>query len=141
MITVSFTYAAKELEDGRHVVHLYLNRKNDGGVDLSPRAEQKALDDAEIIIRDIVQENDPDDESRLLQKGQPSDDEFIVARFHISVRWDRKLKMATYHRAGYERLQWSGIWQPVASLMMEQYDYTMSVLRKREKAERKAKSK
>lgn len=141
MITVTFTYAGLRLPTGLHAVHLYVKRENDGGFDLSPRAEKLAMNDAELIVRDIVRVNEPQDDDRLLQDGEPPSDSELIAKFKIAIRWDRKLKMATYHRAGHERFAWEAKWQPVAALMMEQYDYTMSVLRNREKSERKEKSK
>ncbi len=139
MITVNLTYAGRQLPDGRHRVNLYVTRENDEQFDLSPIAERKALEDAEIIVNDIVRVNADDDTDRLLRDGSPAPDDSIVCRAKIAIRWDRKLKMATYHRAGYERYLWEAKWQPVAALMMEQYDYTFSVLRKRENAERKQK--
>jgi hypothetical protein len=141
MITVNLTYTGRPLPNGLHRVNLYVTYENDEQFDLSPRAEQRAIEDAKLIVRDIVKVNDPDDEDRLLQRGEPSPDDSIVCRAKISLRWDRKRKMVTYHRAGYERFLWESKWQPVAALMMEQYDYTFGVLRKRENAERKQKDK
>lgn len=142
MITVNLTYAGRLLPNGLHRINLYVTRENDEQFDLSPIAERKALEDAKIIVDDIVRVNDSsDDTDRLLRDGSPAPDDAIVCRAKIAIRWDRKLKMATYHRAGYKRFLWEAKWQPVAALMMEQYDYTFGVLRKRENAERKQKEK
>lgn len=141
MITVNLTYAGKLLPNGLHRVNLYVTRENDEQFDLSPIAERKALEDAQIIIDDILRINNPDKNDRLLQRGEPAPDDEIICRAKISIRWDRKRKMATYHRAGYDRFLWEAKWQPVAALMMEQYDYTFGVLRKRENAERKQREK
>ena len=141
MITVNLTYAGRLLPNGLHRVNLYVTRENDEQFDLSPLAERKALEDAQIIVDDIVRINEPDKDDRLLQRGEPAPGDEIICRAKISIRWDRKRKMATYHRAGYERFLWEAKWQPVAALMMEQYDYTFNVLRKRENAERKQKEK
>lgn len=138
MISLTFIYAGTPLPDGRHATHLYVRRDNDGEFDLSPRAEKAALEDAGRIVADLIRENDPDDEERLLKRGEPSEDDLVIGWYKIIVRWDRRRRMATYHRGGYERFQFGAKWNPVGQLMMEQYDYIMSVLRKREKAERKA---
>jgi hypothetical protein len=127
------------MDNGYHAVHLYFTKENDGAFDMSPLSERKALEDAEIIIQDILQTNEPDKEERLVKRGEPPPEDVIVCRAKIEVHWDRKLKMATYKRGGFERFQWEAKWQPVAALMMEQYNYTFGVLRKRENAERKQK--
>lgn len=137
MIKLNLTYAGHKMDNGYHAVHLYFTKENDGAFDMSPLAERKALEDAEIIIQDALRINEPDKEERLVKRGEPPPDDVIVCRAKIEIRWNRKFKMATYHKAGYERLLWDAKWQPVAALMMEQYNYTFGVLRKRENAERK----
>jgi hypothetical protein len=103
---------------------------------MSPLSERKALEDAEIIIQDILQTNEPYKEERLVKRGEPPPEDVVVCRAKIEVHWDRKLKMATYKRGGHERFQWEAKWQPVAALMMEQYFYTMDILKHRERKER-----
>lgn len=141
MITVNLTYAGRLLPNGLHRINLYVTRENDEQFDLSPIAKRKALEDAKLIVDDIVRANEPSEDDRLLKEGSPAPDDAIVCRAKIAIRWNRKFKMATYHRAGYKRFLWEAKWQPVAALMMEQYGYTFGVLRKRENAERKQKEK
>ena len=139
MITVNLTYAGVRLEDGRHRVHLYVTTENDNGFDLSPREERNATLDAEQVVRDILHSRkDQTSTEKLLQPGEPVGD--IICRAKVVIRWDKKLKMATYHNGGHERFLWDGKWQPIAQLMMEQLEYTMSVLRNREKATRRLKT-
>ena len=139
MITVNLTYAAFELPTGLHRVHLYVEQENDNGFDMSPREERHAIKDAELIVRDIVRVNNPNEKNdeRLLREGSPDESAIVVCRAKVIVRWDRKLKMATYHNGGHERYLWDSKWHPVATLMMEQLDYTLKILRNRERAERK----
>jgi hypothetical protein len=129
------------MDNGYHAVHLYFTKENDGAFDISPLAERKALEDAEIIIQDALRTNEPDKEERLVKRGEPPPEDVIVCRSKIEIHWDRKLKMATYKRGGHERFQWEAKWQPVAALMMEQYNYTMSILKSRERKEREERRK
>lgn len=124
------------MSNGYHAVHLYFAKENDGAFDMSPLAERKALEDAETIIQDALRINESDKEERLVKRGEPAPDDVIVCRAKIEIHWDRKLKMATYKRGGFERFQWEAKWQPVAALMMEQYSYTMDILKHRERKER-----
>ena len=74
-----------------------------------------------------------------MQSGDLPPEADPIIWFAIGVTWDRPLKLPHYSRVGYERVNFDGRFTSVARLAMELYDYTMSVLRKREKRDRKAK--
>ena len=133
MTEIVFTYAGLLREDGMYAVHLYLDQSTDW--EGTPRGERVALDDAAHIIRDLVRENDVKNPERLLKDGAPPKDAVIICRNSIRLYYDRALRMARYKRGDYERLQWDSKWNPVAALMMELYDYTYGVLKKRERKE------
>ena len=138
MTPINFTYYALPLGDGRIKINLYI--KSLGATeDDSPRAQRKSEADAEQIVRDVVGENCErhPGEDRMLQPGDPPDNAYPIFRFTLGVTWDRVTKLCHYSRVGYERLDWDARFAPIAQLGMEQYDYTMSVLRKREKMEYK----
>ena len=136
MTAIQFTYMAIPLGDGRNKVHLYINALEPTWTE-SPRAERQAEKDALSIVSMLVDENCDETGERLLQSGNSPNDAFPVFRFTIGVIYDRVAKINHYIRIGYERVEWDAKFAPIAQLGMEQYDYTMSVLRKYEKKEYK----
>ena len=96
MITVNLTYAGRLLPNGLHRVNLYVTRENDEQFDLSPIAERKALEDAKIIVDDIVRVNKSTLDDRLLKEGSPAPDDSIVCRAKIAIRWDRNHEVSAY---------------------------------------------
>lgn len=136
MTAINFTYYALPLPDGRKKIHLYI--KSLGATENDPpRAQRKGEEDAEHIVRNIVGVNRDDTGEKLLQGGEPPADAAPIFRFTIGTTYDRKTKLFHYSRVGYERIDWDERFTPIAQLGMEQYDYTMSCLRKREKVEYK----
>ena len=134
MTVINFIYYALPLPDGRKKIHLYVKSLG-ATVDDSPRAQRKGEEDAEKIVEDIVDVNRDDAGEKLLRGGEPPPDAEPIFRFTIGTTYDRRTKLFRYSRVGYERLDWDERYAPIAQLGMEQYDYTMSVLRKREKRE------
>ena len=137
MTPITFTFTATLLEDGRHRINMYVKALEPTYTE-SPGEEYRATKDAAQVVRDIIHSRKGKDESpdRLLQDGPIPPDAFPVFQFVIGVTWDRAFKMAHYSRVSYERVLQDGMWSNVAATGMELYDYTMSVLRKREKRER-----
>lgn len=136
MTVINFVYYAIPLPDGRKKIHLYV--KSLGATDDdSPRAQRKGEEDADYILRDIMRTNKDNADEKLLQAGDPPDNATPIFRFTIGTTYDRKTKLCHYSRVGYERLDWDERFAPIAQLGMEQYEYTMSCLRKREKRELK----
>lgn len=134
MTVINFTYYAHPLPGGRKKIHLYI--KSLGATDDdSPRAQRKGEEDAELIVRDIIGVNKDDTGEKLLQGGDPPPNAEPIFRFTVGTTYDRKTKLCHYSRVGYERLDWDERFAPIAQLGMEQYDYTMACLRKREKRE------
>lgn len=140
MTPITFTFAAFPLGDGRHRINMYVQALEPTYTERLGE-EYRAAKDAAQVVRDIIARrkekgNNPD---RLLQEGEMPLGAKPVFQFVIGVTWDREFKMAHYSRVSYERVLQGGIWSDVAATGMELYDYTMSVLRKREKRERAAK--
>lgn len=143
MTAINFVfYAYPKRDDGTYPIHLHV-KQLDPLWNETPHAERKSIKDAAQIVQDIVRNNTTDKRDEgdtLLCDGEPPDGAFPVFRFTLGVSWDRKLKLAHYTRIDYQRLEWDAKWLPVASVGMELYNYTFSVIRKREKAEIKEKT-
>lgn len=140
MTTITFTFAATPLPDGRARVNMFIKRLEPTYTE-SPGEEWRAEKDAAQVVHDIVlrRAEKDDDPDRLLQSGDLPPEADPIIWFAIGVTWDRPLKLPHYSRVGYGRVNFDGRFTSVARLAMELYDYTMSVLRKREKRDRAAK--
>lgn len=140
MTPITYTFTATPLGDGRHRINMFVKALEPTYTE-SPGEEHRAAKDAAQVVRDIIarraaKDDDPD---KLLQDGDPPPNSFPVFQFVIGVTWNRPLKMAHYSRVCHQRYLWDGRWTVVAATAMDLYDYTMSVLRKRENLERKTK--
>lgn len=140
MTTITFTFTATALGDGRHRINMFV-KQLDPTYTESPGEEHRATKDARQIVDDIIarRKEQGDDFDQLLRDGEPPKEAVPVFMFAIGVTWDRGLKMAHYSRICHQRYLWEGRWTVVASMGMELFDYTMGVLRKRENAERREK--
>lgn len=140
MTTITFTFGATPLTDGRARINMFVKQLEPTYTE-SPGEEWRAEKDAAQVVHDIVlrRAERGDDPDRLLRSGDLPPEADPIIWFAIGVTWDRSLKLPHYSRVGYERVNFEGRFTPVAQLAMELFDYTMSVLRKREKRDRRAK--
>lgn len=140
MTTITFGfYALGKLDDGRIPVHMYLRRLEPTYTE-SPGEEHRAMKDAADTIEKIVSDQDgvgtPEDQ-RLLQAGDPPEDAKPVIQFAIGVTWDRATKSPHYTKVCHQRVMFDSLWNPVATVAMDLYEYIFSVLRAYEKERRR----
>lgn len=134
MTMLVYTYAAlPPREDGSHPVHLYISQEEPTNTDF-PKEERRAAEDASSLMSDIIGNEGDGDDTRLLQPGNIPVKAVPAFVFAIGVSWDRKTRLPHYFKVGYRRILGGWKWNPVAEVAMEQMEYTMSVIRKRENA-------
>lgn len=124
-------------EDGSNVVHAYIGFSEPTNTELVHR-ENKATQDAEQIVRDILCGNLEDDEEQLLRDGEPPPEAVPLFAFAIGVAWDGRNRLPAYCKLDYHRFLYSGRFNEVGGIGMDLYAETYRVLHEREKADRKA---
>lgn len=126
--------ALPKLENGLTPVHMYIEEAKPTWTD-SPREERCAVKDLEHVIRDIVRENVDGTEDALLREGEmPIDGEPVVS-FGIACQYDGKTKMAHYKQLDLVWISRDRKFAKVPGVARELSDYTICVLRAREKKE------
>ena len=136
MTTLEFTYRARPLPDGRHVIHMYIDRHDTEWATM-PRAARREIEDAEIIIHDLLRENDVAQEELLLKSGEPPSDSFAICHFFVNVRWDKARGQIRYSRGDWNRDTQDKMWNPVFKLMMNQQSQIVGILKARMRKEEK----
>ena len=137
MTKLVFTYAGTHNPDGRYATHLYI-KQMEPDYDQMPGSELKAAADAQKIVSDLINVNVAGDPERLVRGGEIPADAVPVCWFEVCVSWDRKHRLPSYRSGEYCRLRPEAMWNPVASLMMEQRAYIVGVLKKRVRDELRA---
>lgn len=140
MTLIHMTLGALPYNDaskGTHIIHAWLSQSEPTRTD-NPGDERRAAKDAAHILSDIVRDNITGDEERLLAEGEMGADVLPIYTFAIGVAWDRENKMPAYKAMDYATLWPERKFSPVCNLGADLNDYTLRVLKNRERRDRKA---